>query len=135
MTIWLFRWGPAALIMGIIFIASSTPGSDLPDFGIIDLLVRKGGHLVGYALLGAAFFHGLSSGKSQTRSWIIITEILVILYALSDEWHQSFSPGRNPALMDICIDAAGGLIGIASLYFARKRWSHSRKQDSQSIRL
>ena len=124
MTRRLYQWGPAIIIMGIIFIASSTPGSDLPDFGYIDFLAMKGGHLLGYILLSAAFLHGLSNGVPITRSRIAVTWILVILYAISDEWHQSFMPGRNPALLDVSIDAAGGFLGVVLLYFIRKRLRH-----------
>ena len=124
MTRLLYRWGPAIIIMGIIFIASSTSGSDLPDFGYIDFFAMKGGHLLGYTLLSAAFLHGLSNGGPITRSRIAVTGILVILYAISDEWHQSFTPGRNPALLDVGIDTAGGFLGVAFLYFIRKRLRH-----------
>ena len=94
---WLFRWSPAIIIMGIIFIASATSGSSIPNFGYINFLVMKGGHLSGYALLGAAFLHGLSNGGAITRSRVVITGILVVLYATSDEWHQNFTPGRHPS--------------------------------------
>jgi VanZ family protein len=130
MTLWLYRWGPAIIIMGIIFIASSTPGTDLPDFGYIDFFAMKAGHLLGYTLLSAAFLHALSYGRPITRSRIAVTWILVILYAISDEWHQSFTPERNPALLDLSIDTAGGFLGVAFLYIIRKRLRHTRKGSS-----
>jgi VanZ family protein len=126
----LYRWGPAIIIMGIIYIASSTPGSDLPDFGYANFLAMKGGHLLGYTLLSAAFLHGLSNGGHITRWRIAVTWILVILYAVSDEWHQSFTPGRNPALLDISIDTAGGLLGVVFLYFIRKKLPRPWKRHS-----
>lgn len=130
MTRLLYRWGPAIIIMGIIFIASSTPGSDLPDFGSVNFLAMKGGHLLGYILLSAAFLHGLSNGGPITRSRIAVTWILVILYAVLDEWHQSFTPGRNPAFLDVSIDTAGGFLGVAFLYFIKKRLRHPWKRLS-----
>ena len=117
----LFRWGPALLIMGLIYIVSSTPGSDIPGFGAMDFLAKKGGHLVGYALLGAAYFHGLTWRRNRSRALMLAAGVLAILYAVSDEWHQSFTPGRNPALSDICIDTAGGFLGIICLDYVRKR--------------
>jgi VanZ family protein len=126
----LFRWGPAILVMAIIFIASSTSGSAIPDFGIIDFFVKKGGHLSGYALLGAAFFHAISRENPVRRRWIVIAAVLVVLYAVSDEWHQSFTPGRTPSVRDVLIDTTGGLLGIALLHFFRKRFHPSnRKPD------
>ena len=119
---WLFRWGPAILIMGLIFTASSSAGSDIPDFGVMDFIAKKGGHLVGYALLGAAYLHGLIWRRTVSRSRLFIAGILVVLYAVSDEWHQSFTPGRHPALTDIIIDAVGGILGIFCVNNIRKRW-------------
>ena len=129
MTRSIYRWGPAILMTGLIFIASSTPGSDLPDFGSMDFLILKSGHLLGYTLLSAAFLHGLANGRPFTRSRIALTVILVFLYAASDEWHQSFSPGRNPAITDVGIDTAGGFLGVLFLYFVRKRLYYPWKRS------
>ena len=56
----LSRWGPALVLMAVIFAASATPGEDLPNAGAWDTLFKKGGHLLGYALLGAAYLRGLA---------------------------------------------------------------------------
>ena len=117
----LFRWGPAILIMGLIFIASSTSGSDIPDFGVLDFCAKKGGHFLGYALLGATYLHALIWNRNQTRSRLLTAGVLVILYAISDEWHQGFTPERHPSFLDLCIDTAGGFLGIACLHLVRKR--------------
>ncbi len=45
--------------MAIIFAFSSTPGKDLPNFGVLDFLVKKGGHMLGYGLLALAYWRGL----------------------------------------------------------------------------
>jgi VanZ family protein len=125
------RWGPAILVMGLIFIASNTSGSDIPKFGIFDLIVKKGGHMLGYALLAASFFHGLDNGKRASRSVFAGAVLLAILYAASDEFHQSFTPGRSPAIMDICIDTIGSIIGISVLCFFRRRFLNRGMRLSQ----
>jgi VanZ family protein len=116
------RWGPAILVMGVIFIASNTSGSNIPSFGIFDLMVKKGGHMLGYAFLAASFFHGLDNGKRTQRSVFTGAVLLAILYAASDEFHQSFTPGRSPAIIDICIDTIGSIIGISVTCFFRRRF-------------
>ena len=113
MKLWILRWGPAVIVIGMIFVASSMPGSDLPNLGHIDYLVKKGGHLLGYALLGAAFLHALGGPGPTRRAGLAKAVLLVILYAFLDEWHQRFTPGRAPSLVDVGIDTVGGLIGIA----------------------
>jgi VanZ family protein len=122
---WIKRWGPAILVMGIIFFASNTPSTDIPGFGIADFFVKKGGHMLGYALLAAAYFHALDNGKRNQRILIFITIISAILYAASDEFHQAFIPGRTPAIMDICVDAIGSFLGIAAFCFVRRRFAQT----------
>jgi VanZ family protein len=111
-SIW-FRWGPAIIVMALIFLFSSIPSAGLPSFGEFDLPAKKGGHMLGYALLGLAFWHGL--GRETPGAWWKAW-LLSMLYAVTDEFHQSFVPGRGPWVMDILIDGAGALL---ALLFAR----------------
>jgi VanZ family protein len=129
MKAWIFRFGPALIIMIIIFAASGTPGQDLPSFGnwIWDLLVKKGGHMTGYALLAAGFYHALTNNKSTARIHYFIAFCLTVLYATTDEWHQNFTPDRSPSILDVCIDSTGGLIGLALLGWIRSRFITSVK--------
>ena len=119
---WLRQWGPAVIIMGIIFLASSTPGGNLPDFGAWDVDVKKGGHILGYALLGAAYLHGLTKGKSATRLQWVLAICLAVIYSISDEFHQSFIPERSPSLGDLLIDTIGAASGLGIWTFIRMRF-------------
>ena len=120
MTKRILRWLPVAIMMVLIFIASSTPGNELPTFGNIDLFVKKGGHLIGYALLAMACFMAVyNDTKSVTRS-AVISLGLSIVYAALDEYHQSFRPDRHPSIIDVGIDAAGAIIGVCIAAFITK---------------
>jgi VanZ family protein len=120
---WIYRWGPAIVIMVVIFIASATPGSDIPGFGKWDELFKKGGHMLGYALLATAFYHALINGKRSIKLKVVLILCIVALYAASDEFHQRFTPGRTASFRDVGIDVAGGLIGIAVMRFLQRRIS------------
>lgn len=102
------RWGPAVLLMAIIFIASATPSTELPDFGWVDLLVKKGGHFCAYFLLAAVCLRGVE--ETSTGRWQAFW--ICVLYAISDEFHQQFVPGRNAAVADVVIDASGAAVVI-----------------------
>ena len=119
---WLYRWGPAILLMAIIFIASATPGSEIPWFGFWDLFVKKGGHLVGYSLLAAAYYHALNNSKRSPKWLFVLALCMTATYAASDEWHQKFTPGRSASLLDVGIDIAGGILGIVVSCLMRKRF-------------
>jgi len=107
----LSRWGPALVLMAVIFAASATPGEDLPNAGDWDTLFKKGGHLLGYALLGAAYLRGLAAGRRPAVRDVGLAVFLAVLYATSDEIHQRFTPGRTPAAADVGIDVLGSALG------------------------
>jgi hypothetical protein len=98
------RWGPALLWMAVLFISSATPSSDLPSFGILDFVIKKGGHMLGYAILALAYRRGLGREASRpAAAWL-----LAVMYALLDEFHQSFVPGRHLSLIDALVFDGGG---------------------------
>lgn len=117
--VWVRRWGLALGVMAVIFIASSIPSMQMPRFEVWDVLVKKGGHFTGYALLAALYVRGLAYGQRATpRAWGLAV-LGAVLYALTDEFHQRFVPGRGATLVDVGIDAVGALVG-ATLY---ARWT------------
>jgi VanZ family protein len=106
------RWAPSVLMMAAIFWLSSRPSDELPDFGWLDLLVKKGGHVAGYGLLAGAYWYSL--GMQRSQRWI--AWLLAVAYAVTDEFHQRFVPGRHANVADILIfDNAGALLALILL--------------------
>jgi VanZ family protein len=122
MKAWLKRWGPAVLVMATIVLASSMPSSDLPEFGDWDTLAKKGGHLLGYALLAGAYTHALHRGRSATLSRAVASFCLAVVYAILDEWHQGFVRGRSSSVLDVVIDSLGSVIGLGVWAAIRRRF-------------
>lgn len=110
------RWVPSFVIMGAIFFFSSLPASRVPSFGEWDLLIKKAGHASGYALLGLAYFFALPPRLSSGFRWVLAM-VMAILFALSDEFHQSFVQDRNSSIIDVGIDAIGAAIALAIAAF------------------
>jgi VanZ family protein len=97
--------------MAAIFTASSIPGKDLPQLGLLDLSLKKGGHVLGYLLLGFFLLRGLVPSGSAPWRAAGLAVLLAGLYAVSDEVHQVFVPGRGPAVADVAIDLTGAALG------------------------
>jgi len=104
--------------MLVIFWFSAQPSSELPVFDWADRIVKKGGHMLGYALLGLSYWRAFDF-KAEKR-WI--AWLLAVLYALTDELHQSFVPGRHPSWWDVILfDNFGALIALWLADLCRKQ--------------
>lgn len=75
-------------------------------------IIRKIAHFSIYALVGFLLMGLVSTFKLKEKSRILISLILGVLYATSDEIHQLFSPGRSAQITDVYIDTLGVLVGI-----------------------
>ena len=114
----ILRWLPSIAVMVVIFGFSSIPSKEMPNFGLWDLVVKKGGHMLGYGLLAMAYWYGLRFG--QSRWWQAL--LLAVIYAITDELHQSFVPGRHPSWVDaILIDGSGAALMLLVVARTRKK--------------
>jgi len=101
----------------------------------IHAVARKIAHLTEYALLGllaARAFRGSTRERLRTR-WFLASVILIVVYALVDEYHQSFVPSRTGSIYDSLIDIAGG---FAALIVVRHRnWFsvHQRRASNSPV--
>lgn len=110
------------LWMGVIFYFSSIPdlASGLPHWQ--DMILRKSAHIMEYAVLFWLTINIVYDVRTSTisripKKFIRVVVIFTILYAISDEIHQSFVPGRVFSVVDLGIDGIGMLIGY---YFQLK---------------
>ena len=124
-------WGPALAQMALIFTASAVPGDQLPG-NLWDKLV----HLVVYAALGICFLLPLAGGRlAGVTLWKAAwAGVLSMAYGVSDEWHQSFTPGRTPEAMDVVADTAGAALGVACVLAIAyvKNWTKKVTEDGHS---
>jgi VanZ family protein len=77
--------------------------------------LRKLGHLSEYFILSLLLlraFQGDRTWKLVQARWVVWTLLLVLLYALADEWHQSFVPSRTSSLADCMINFLGGVCAV-----------------------
>lgn len=108
-----WRWAPLVLWMLVIFVLSHQPKENIPDAGQWDLLVKKGAHFGGYAVLW------LLARRAGFAPWPAF--VLSVAFAASDELHQRVIPGRNGQLFDVLVDAAGALTALALTGWLHRR--------------
>lgn len=99
-------WLPALCCMALIFFLSSLSGSSLSNFGSLDVFIKKGAHIAEYAILYFLLFRAFQS-LMVTRKALIVSAVIAVLYAISDEYHQTFVPFREGTVRDVFIDSIG----------------------------
>ncbi|MGN0753936.1 MAG: VanZ family protein [Aristaeellaceae bacterium] len=101
------------------FADDSSTEAESALFSRVDIGVRKIAHFTEYAILGGllVLLFRIRRVRMIWLPWLIGT-----LYAVTDEWHQSFSPGRSCDPKDVLIDACGVLIGVLISFTLMQRW-------------
>lgn len=108
------RWLPLMAWMAAIFIFSHQPKGTIPNYGDLDFLVKKSGHLIGYGVLAIL---ARRAGFTMTASLAF-----VLAFALSDELHQRYVPGRTGSLEDMLIDLLGATVGLLVTALLPRHW-------------
>jgi VanZ family protein len=124
-------WLPVIAWMGIIFYMSTDlfssdntsriiepilyflfSGISPDDVVLLHWLIRKAGHVIEYFILGLLLFWAFRGASLRVwqLSWTITAVVVVVFYALSDEFHQSFVGTRTASLFDAFIDSMGGIL-------------------------
>jgi len=104
-------WTALIVWMALIFTLSSIPDLSSGLQPMWDLVLRKFAHAGEYAILGWLAYRALAaSGVAKARAlWLGV--LIGVLYAVSDEYHQTFVPGRHGAIIDATLDSFGVLFG------------------------
>jgi VanZ family protein len=136
----IIRYGPLLIWAVLIFIGSSDllsashtgnflkplrwlfPKASDATLKVIHVTVRKASHFTEYAIFAwlAARAFRTSTRDVLRQRWFLISLLLVIAYALSDEFHQSFVSTRTASIYDSAIDIAGGLAALIVVWLRRR---------------
>lgn len=142
----IFSWSLVILWMGLIFYLSHQPAPEsnklskeiteliietvekiAPDrsfnFRNLNHIVRKNAHFFAYLVLGILVLNGLRNNGIKGYKGIALALFICVLYAISDEIHQIFVPGRGGQVKDVIIDSGGAFIGVIfyNIVFYNKR--------------
>ncbi len=80
-------------------------------------IIRKLAHFSIYCLVGFSVMGFWCTFDIKNKYKLLWSILIGVTYATSDEFHQSFIPGRGPSIRDVCIDSAGVLTGIFVMIF------------------
>lgn len=106
-------WLPVVMWAGLIVYLSSIPSLETGMPGLWDLIGRKIGHMVEYVVLTSLLWRALRAHGLPPRSALLWSASLALTFAVSDEIHQAFVPGREGHIRDVLIDGLGVGAGLS----------------------
>ncbi len=138
-------WLPVILAMAFIFWMSTESFSEQNTSGFIQAILRffvpaisrhqlnlfhaalrKAAHITEYLVLGMLLFRAFRAGSPEWHScrWALSALACIVLYAASDEFHQSFTTTRTSSVIDVGYDTLGGFIGqcISVVWHYKSGW-------------
>lgn len=130
-------WIPVLIWMGVIFYLSHQPASESSELSaslaatilyMIEVIipvdpdyfhhfVRKSAHFFAYFILGILVVNAFRVYNFKYAAYSLF---ICVLYAISDEVHQLFIPGRSGELRDVLIDGTGAFVGIGVYFLIKK---------------
>ncbi|WP_332629994.1 VanZ family protein [Halalkalibacter flavus] len=93
----------------------------------IEFLIRKGAHFGLFFLLGFLTYRAQWASGCKKKLSYFGSLLFVLLYAISDEIHQAFTPNRTPLVQDVILDFSGGLTGVTLAFILVI--SHNKKKE------
>jgi VanZ family protein len=88
--------------------------------GFVEFIIRKSAHVTEYAILGVLVFLSLRMIFPRFIGISIVSICICYLYAITDEYHQSFVADRTPLFADVLLDTSGATLGILLLIILSK---------------
>lgn len=111
------NWLPVIVWAGIIFAFSSYPTTRASRIHWQDFIVKKTAHIVEYGVLSTLLYRGLKLEGLDTKRAGKLTMFIAIFYGATDEFHQSFTPGREPTVRDVLFDTIGASLAIYFIWY------------------
>jgi len=105
-------WGPVVFWAGLIFYLSSLPPSSVTGDYWTEFAIKKTAHVIEYGVLATLLYRAFRVSVEGLQRQYWLSAILSSLYGATDEFHQSFIPGREPRGRDVIFDTIGAVLAI-----------------------
>ena len=105
-------WAPVAAWAVVIFLFSSLSVAPTTEIYWQDFAVKKTAHVIEYGIFAVLLYRALRSEGVEKINAGLAAILVSVIYGASDEFHQGFTPGREPRVRDVVFDTIGAIAGI-----------------------
>jgi hypothetical protein len=110
-----YYWLPAVIWGIIIFSFSSVKTHPVSAIHWRDFIIKKSAHLTEFAVFAVLIFRAFKKSGASSLKAFYLSLITCVIYGISDELHQMFTPGREPTVRDTLIDGSGSFIALLAV--------------------
>lgn len=108
-------WLPFVIWALIIYSFSASPTVKTSEVHWQDFIVKKSAHLVEYFIFSMLLYRALINSGIKSKYIFFFIVFTAFIYGAADEFHQSFTPSREPRMRDVLIDTAGSILFVWSM--------------------
>lgn len=109
-------WIPVILWAILIFAFSSEALPPTSRFYWPDFVVKKTAHIIEYGVFALLLYRAFINSGANKKKAAVYSIIIAVAYAFTDEYHQSFTPGREPRIRDVVFDTIGASFAVYYLW-------------------
>lgn len=106
------QWTPVVAWAVFIFVLSAYPTKQVSEVHLQDFIVKKTAHVIEYGIFAGLLYRAFKESGVKKRNAGIYSIFVAFVYGVTDEFHQSFTPGRDPKLRDVVFDTIGAIFAI-----------------------
>ena len=109
-------WLPVVIWAVVIFLFSARPTRRATQIFWQDFIIKNSAHVFEYGIFTILLYRALKEGGMEKKEAGVSSVILAVLYGVSDEFHQSFTPGRESTARDVIFDTIGAVLAIYGIW-------------------
>jgi VanZ family protein len=132
-------WLPPLAWMGLIYgLSSQSMLPELPDtvawYEAVDTALHKCAHMVAYGVLAWLYLRVLGLHFDPSATLRVVSIVAAMVYGLTDEYHQTFVPGREGRLSDVGVDTVGACAAmVVDRWVTRRRLRRKGVPPAESL--
>lgn len=112
----LYYWLPFVLWALVIFSFSATSTPAVSTVEWKNFIIKKTIHIGEYGVFTLLLYRAFTKTGVSKKKSLIVSILVAIFYAITDEFHQSFTPGRDPRIRDVFFDSFGSLMSMVAVF-------------------
>lgn len=109
-------WLPVIAWAGVIFAFSAREVPVTSEIYWQDFILKKTAHIIEYGIFALLLYRALRAHETERTRAVILSILFASIYGATDEFHQSFIPGREPRVRDVAFDTIGASLSMLVLW-------------------